>query len=138
MKALIAFLGLVFLAANVHAACNAGAAGYVPCPAGYCTIRSGPDAFVINAANQAAVVGNLCPGAYIEVYGNKNFPGGYATFDFTFIVNDAGGAIFQSLEIDNDQTLPKGDPTLRSLGGSMDFVDLGVPVKIIWGYPWGT
>jgi hypothetical protein len=136
MKALIAFLALVLLAANVHADCNVGAAGYVPCPPGYCTTRSGPDAFVISAANQAAVLANLCPGAFIEVYGNKSFPGGYATFDYTFVVNNSGGAIFQYMEVDNDQTLPKGDPTLQSVGGSANFVNMGAPVYVIWGSHW--
>lgn len=132
MKALLAILISILIADNARAACNVDNNGYVKCPAGYCTTRSGPDAFVLNAAQQAITTANLCPGAAIYVVGTKQFPGGYATFEYNFEVNGSGAAVFQYLEIDNDQTLPKGDPTWATLGAW--FNNFGVPTQVVWGH----
>lgn len=133
MRMFIALIALIMLASGAHA-CNPNNSGFIKCPTGYCTTRSGPDAFTINAANQAVVTADLCPGALVEVYGNKQFPAGYATFDYTFEVNNSGGAIFQALDISNEQTLPKADPTINPLNGTATIMDFGVPVTLRWGY----
>lgn len=132
LKYFAVLVGLILLAVTPHAlACYSGQS-YAFCPDNYC-VSNVPDSATAAVAQGTITTANLCPGATIDVIGNRQNPGGYKTVDTTYVVNSSLQPVFQSVDVTYDSKAVKVDPTLGSLMTGMFIQAVENTVYVIWG-----